>query len=270
LQNVDVEKQLDTLIAASDIKLAGTEQVAGLDAYKLDIVPKADMAEKLQIPQMFQMQAGLLIKDMRASLWVDKDRWIPLKVTLEHPNMGKLTVITSKLELNKPIDASKFVLQVPGGAKTVDLDAMRDKMGPKSTTLPAARDQATRDGWKLLEPAYAPGGATLIEVLQTSAFSEQTGNVSGVVLNYSAPSVDFSVTESKNKYEKGLGDTFSGVPDNGATKEVALRGVTATAFSPAGGNWTALIWQEKDNGTWVAIHGKLSLDEAVKIAESLK
>ena len=80
-------------------------------------------------------------------------------------------------------------------------------------------------------PAYAPGGATLIEVLQTSAFSEQTGNVSGVVLNYSAPSVDFSITESKNKYEKGLGDTFSGVPDNGATKEVALRGVTATAAS---------------------------------------
>ena len=151
LQNVDVEKQLDTLIAASDIKLAGTEQVAGLDAYKLDIVPKADMAEKL-ITQMFQMQAGLLIKDMRASLWVDKDRWIPLKVTLEHPNMGKLTVTTSKLELNKPIDASKFVLQVPGGAKTVDLDAMRDKCALSSTTSREARDQATRDGWKLLSP----------------------------------------------------------------------------------------------------------------------
>jgi hypothetical protein len=108
-------------------------------------------------------------------------------------------------------------------------------------------------------------------VLQTSAFSEQTGNVSSVVLNYSSPSLDFSLVEGKTKYEKGLGDTFSGVNGNGgATKEVALRGVKATAFSPAGGNWTSLIWQESNNGIWVAMHGKLSVDEAVKIAESLK
>ena len=143
-------------------------------------------------------------------------------------------------------------------------------MGPKSTTLPEAKAQASRDGWQLLEPQYVPSGATLIEVLQQPTAGGQAGNVSGVVLNYSAPSVDFSITEGKSKYEKGLGDAFSGIKDNGATKQVPLRDVTATAFSPAGANWTALIWQEKNNGIWVAIHGKLSVDEAVKIAESLK
>jgi len=270
LQGLDAQQTLDNIIAASDVKLAGTEKVAGLDAYRLDITPKPEAADKLQIPQMFQMQAGLLIKDLRVSLWVDKDRWIPLKVTLEHPNIGKVAVTTSKIDLNKPIDSSKFVLQVPGGAKTVDLDTLRDKMGPKSTTLPEAKAQASRDGWQLLEPQYVPSGATLIEVLQQPTARGQAGNVSGVVLNYSSPSVDFSITEGKSKYEKGLGDAFSGIKDNGATKQVPLRGVTATAFSPAGANWTALIWQEKNNGIWVAIHGKLSVDEAVKIAESLK
>src|SRR5205814_1870554 len=168
------------------------EKVAGLDAYKLDITLKPDAAQQLDIPQMFQTQAGMIIKDLHATLWVDTNRWIPLKLTLEHPNMGKFTSTTSNLELNKPIDASKFVLQVPSGAKVVDLDAMQDKMGPKSTTLPDAQAQAKQDGWQLLVPQYVPGNATLIEVLSISGLSQQTGNRSGVVLNYSAPTTSFS------------------------------------------------------------------------------
>jgi outer membrane lipoprotein-sorting protein len=271
LQNADVEKELDKLIDASDIKLSGTEKVAGLDAYKLDITLKPDAAQKLDIPQMFQTQAGMIIKDLHATLWVDTNRWIPLKLTLEHPNMGQFTSTTSNIELNKPIDASKFVLQVPSGAKTVDLDALHDKMGPKSTTLLEAKVQAKRDGWKLLEPQYLPSSATLIEVLSISAFSEQTGNRSGVVLNYSSPTADFSIIEGKSKADAGMSDMLGGMGQkNGATKQVDVRGVKATAVSLPMGNRTALVWQEKDTGIWVAIHGKLSLDEAVKIAEGLK
>jgi hypothetical protein len=271
LQSVDVEQEVDKLIAASDITVLGTEQVAGIDAYKLDVKPKPDAAEQLGIPQMFQMQAGIIIKDLHANLWVDKDRWIPLKVMVEHPNMGQFTATTSKLELNKPVDPSKFTLQVPAGAKTVDLDALSDKMASnaKSTTLAQARTQATADGWKLLEPAYLPGNATLIEVVTASA-PMNGSNATGFVLNYSSPTTNFSIIEGKSKYEQGLGDGFSGVNKPDALKDVQVRGVTGKAFSPDGSNWTALFWQEKDNGIWVAIHGKLSLDEATKLAESLK
>ena len=87
----------------------------------------------------------------------------------------------------------------------------------------------------------------------------------------SCATTSFSIIEGKSKADGGLKDILGGMGQkNGATKQVDLRGVKATAISPAGGNQTALVWQEKDSGIWVAIHGKLSLDEAVKTAEGLK
>jgi len=68
------------------------------------------------------------------------------------------------VELDKPIDPATFVLQTPAGAETVDLDTLREKMEPKSMTLPEARDEAAKDGWKLLEPSYLPEKATLVDV----------------------------------------------------------------------------------------------------------
>ncbi len=273
LQGVDMQKQLDTLIGAADVTLAGTEKIAGLDAYKLEIAPKPDAATRLGLPQMIQMQAGVLIKDARATLWVDKDRWIPLKLTVQHPNIGAFTSASTKLDLNKPIDSSTFVLQVPAGAKTVDLDAVEQKYGPQSTTLPAARTQAAAEGWKLLEPSYVPTGATLIEVLNMPANKSNTGAVSTsgsiFTLNYTSPTASFSIIESKNQYEKGLGDEYSGRAKS-PLKEVDVRGVKAHAFSPDGADWTAMYWQEAGNGIWVAIHGKFSLAEATKVAEGLK
>ena len=273
IQGVDMQKQLDTFIDAADVKLLGTEKIAGLDAYKLEIAPKPDAATRLGLPQMIQMQAGVLIKDARATLWVDKDRWIPLKLTVQHPNIGTFTSAATKLDLNKPIDSSTFVLQVPAGAKTVDLDALAQQYGPQSTTLPAARTQAAAEGWKLLEPSYVPTGATLIEVLNMPSNTSNTGAVSTsgstFTFNYSSPTSSFSIIESKHEYQKGLGDEYSGRA-NSPLKEVDVRGVKARAFSPDGTDWTAMYWQEQNNGIWVAIHGKFSLAEATKIAQGLK
>ncbi|HET9493091.1 MAG TPA: DUF4367 domain-containing protein [Chloroflexia bacterium] len=268
MAGADMEKEIDKLIAASEITLQGTEKVAGIDAYKLDIVPKADAAQTLEIPQMFATQAGILIKDLHGVVWVDTNRWMPLKVTLEHPNIGKLEYTASKLELNGTIDPATFVLQVPAGARTVDLDTMGKESTPKQTTLPEAKAAAQQDGWTLLEPSYLPAGATLVGVKKLEA-----PIADGFLLNYSSPDTDLSIVQAKSEIEKGLGDDFSGVdgstvPD--AYKSVTVRGVDAVAFSPTGGEWTSLMWQEKDSGIYVAIRGKLTVDEAVKIAEGLK
>lgn len=332
------EERGDKLVDASDIKMAGSEQVGGRDTYKLEVTAKQDAMEKLGVPQMFQVQAAILLKDAKATLWVDKGRWVPLKVMLEHPNVGQFTY-TANLELDKPIDASKFVLQTPAGAETIDLDALRERMMPKTMTLPQARDEVAKDGWKLLEPTYLPEKATLVAVMKlpgmlTGPMSSswmpylpdptQSGQVvqgqvsvidgppmnylawlgmpfisaapmgagmdvvgirgSGVLagdpmlsnsptymLNYSSPTVDFSITESKSAIEPGLGDTFSGI--NGtvtnAFKEVTVRGVKATAFSPDDSGWTSLMWQDT-TGISVALRGKISVEEAVKIAEGLR
>lgn len=332
------EERGDRLVDASDVKMAGSEQIGGRDAYKLEVTPKADAFEKLGVPEMFQMQAAILIKDARATLWVDKERWVPLKVTLEHPSVGQFTY-TANLELDKPIDAAKFVLQTPPGAEVIDLDALHERMTPKTMTISQARDEIAKDGWKLLEPTYLPEKATLVEVTKLPGMlagpmssitmphlPDPTQSGQGIegqvfvvnetpldylgwlwmpsisaapmgagmdpvsirgsgmpvvgsmpsesptyMLNYSSPTADFSITESKSTIEPGLGDTFSGVnaPGSNAFKEVTVRGVKATAFSPDGAGWTSLMWQDT-TGISVAIRGKLSVEEAVKIAEGLR
>ncbi len=284
MQGSDFDKEVDKVLNAADIKMSGTEKIAGVDTYKLDVTPKPDAAELLELPQAFQMQAGVLIKDVKATLWVDQSRWVPLKMTIEHPNIGEFTYTATSMELNKPIEDSQFVLQVPPGARTVDLDAMHDRMEPKSTTITEAREVATKEGWKLLEPTYLPGNATLVDVksmpyigIPTTASSHPGGDgATPFVLTYSSPSADFSITENLyGGFDEQLGDSFSGRDDSaGAIQKVTVRGVEATAFSPKGAEWTSMKWRDERgldrSALNITIRGKLSLEETIKLAEGLK
>lgn len=301
LQGGDMEQQLDKVLAASEIKLVGTEQVAGLEAYKLDITPRPDAAEKLGLPKAMQMQLGTLIKDAHATLWVDKDRWIPLKLEAAHPNVGTLGVAATTVTLNQPIDAATFVLQAGSDVKVVDLDQLAAQavpQGPETLTLPQARDYANKEGWKLLEATY-PASATLVGVLKNQPIHMDTnvteyseaekpmseaeangqapdgmslGKASSVTLSYSSPEYDFTVAQAKFEMEKLLGDDFSGLngTGSGAYQELTVRGAKANAFSPQGGNWTVLTWQEQATGLFLAVRGNFTVEEAAKIAEGLK
>lgn len=274
LQGVDMEQEIDKVLDAADIRLMGTEQVAGLEAYKLDITPKPDAAEKLGVPKAMQMQLGTLIKDAHATLWVDKDRWIPLKLEAGHPNIGTLTVTASTVELNQPIDASTFVLQAGNDVKVVDADKMAESMTPQTLTIPQAKEAASQEGWQLLEVSY-PADATVVGVTKRgNGLAKQATGHSLITISYSSPTTDFTISQAKVEMEQQLGDDFSGLNnrDNalGAMKKVTVRGVEAAAFSPEGSNWTSLMWQEQGSGIFVAIRGNLTVDEAVKIAEGLR
>ncbi|MEO6457284.1 MAG: DUF4367 domain-containing protein [Chloroflexia bacterium] len=279
MQGADFEKELDKALNAADIKMVGTEKIAGVDTYKLDVTPKPDAAELLELPQAFQMQAGVLIKDIKATLWVDQSRWIPLKMTVEHPNIGEFIYTATSMELNKPIEDPQFVLQVPPGVKTVDLDAKHNQSGPGpgSMTITEARDIAAKEGWKLLEPTYLPGNATLIDVKSMPSINNVLSPSSipntgaPLVLTYSSPSIDFSITENfYGGFDKQLGDRFSGRNDSAsAMQKITVRGVEATVFSPEGAEWTSMMWRDK-SGLSITIRGKLSLEETIKLAEGLK
>jgi outer membrane lipoprotein-sorting protein len=274
LQGADIEQEIDKVLNAADIKLAGTETVAGLEAYKLDITPKPNAAETLDVPKAMQMQVGTLIKDGRATLWVDKDRWIPLKLDAQHPNIGTLTVTAASVDLNQPIDPATFQLQAGSDVTVVDLDKMAESMTPQTLTLKEANEAASQEGWKLLEATY-PADATVVGVTgRGNGLMQQGTGHSLVTISYSSPSVDFTVSQAKVEMEPQLGDQFSGLNnrDNalGAMQTVKVRGVDAVAFSPEGGNWTSLVWQESNNGPYIAVRGNLTVDEAVKIAEGLK
>ena len=282
IQSGDFQKQIDSLISAADVKLLGEEQVAGIDSYKLDITAKPGAVDQLNLPQMVQAEAGMLIKNLHATVWVDKARWVPLKLVLEHPSLGQFTYTATQVALNQPINASEFVLQTPGNAKVVDLDKLKQQTTPQSLTLPEARDVATKAGWKLLEPS-SPANATVVDVKQMggAAMSPQAkGSI--LMLGYSAPGTNFSVVEGKGAgldmlgkgMMQGNGSGFMGMAGGsgamGNAKDVTVRGVTAKAFSNADGTWSALVWQEKDSGPFVAVMGNITVDQATSIAQGLK
>ncbi len=277
--SIDMEKNIDKVLAASDVKLMGTETIAGLEAYKLDVTPRPEAADILGIPKAMQLQADMVIKDVHATLWVDKDRSIPLKLVLTQPSIGTFTATVSKIDVNKTIDASTFVLQVPSDVKKVDIDAMQTKMEPKQITLPEAKSQATKEGWSLLVPEYT-GGATLVGVtagignnMGSNVPAAKASHMGGIVQQYSSPSSDFSIAESNSAMPSRLGDGYSGLrttKGESASQQLTVRGVQAMAFSPAGSGWTVLTWAEKGTNVNVAIRGKFTVAEATKIAESLK
>ncbi len=291
LDSDSMAQELDRLISASDVSLAGSEQVAGHDAYKLQITPKPDAADRLDLPQAMRMQAGALLKDARATLWVDKQRWIPLRLEAEHPDVGRLTYTATDLQLNQPIDPARFVLQTPPGARTVDVDALKQQARPQAVTIQQARQIAAQEGWKLLEPSYLPDNATLVEVLrikgatgaadaagagQSAGKGQMPGPAtlftdrSGFQLTYASPDADFTLREfhGGEAANSGSGDMSRfAVP---GMKEVTVRGTTGMAYEDKTRRYVSLVWFEKAQGTLVTLDGKLALDEALKIAEGLK
>lgn len=268
LSSIDPQKELDTVLNAADVKLDGTEKVAGVDAYKLEITPKPDAATTLGIPQAYQMEAGVLIKDLHFTLWIDQNRWIPLKFEADHPSLGQFTAADTAVDVNKTIDPAEFVLQVGSDVKQVDIDKLAQNAKPQSLTLPQARDAAKAEGWSLLEVGY-PAGTTVVGVTGNKAPAGESKAAANTIISidYSSSSTDFTVYEAKVSLDKQLVDKLG---SNSKAQHVTVRGTDALAYSPAGSGWTALAWQEKGSGLYVAITGKLSLDQATQIANGLK
>jgi hypothetical protein len=114
----------------------------------------------------------------------------------------------------------------------------------------------------------------------------------GYVLRYSgsANTPNFTVFESAGsgnmpfgagKMPFGTGDAMGnmmngGQPTGAAVQTVQVRGVEGKAFTKAADSKDAtlsgafLTWQEKNSTLHIGLGGSLSLDEALKVAESLK
>jgi outer membrane lipoprotein-sorting protein len=209
----DPEVAFEKMLEVSDVVAVGQEQMGGRDAYKVEARPKADAAERLGLPAFAEPYLEPFLKGAVGTLWVDKELFTPLRGTLTHPQIGTLKY-EGKWKLNDPISADRWVLQVPAGTRTVDMDeslrmtqSMQDYM-PKTVTLPEARELAKKEGWTLLEPSYLPEGATLLSVLVTtpkagtgSANSDPTNSkpvdMSSFMFHYSSSNVDFSLMQSK-------------------------------------------------------------------------
>jgi len=229
---VGLQEIIQHVLNAADVELVGEETVAGRQAYKLEASPKEDSTE-----QLFPGNGT-------ATVWVDKDQWIVLKAAYVASAFGQGTLEVQSFELNPGLSGDLFAFEVPEGATVVDVEAQE----PVLLTLDEAREQA---GFPLLVPAYVPAGATLIEVFRADQ---------AFVLRYDhSPEVSFTVFQGPEEV---------GPPSLGQTQNLAVRGQEATAITDETGGNTFLYWSEGD--ITVTVAGRISLDEALKVAESLE
>lgn len=226
-----MQEVVQQVLDATDAQLAGEEEVAGQPAYKLTLTPK-------------EGQEAMLPGGGTATLWVDQERWIVLKAAYEAGGLGEGTLEMQSYELNQGLADELFQFEVPEGAEVVNAEAQK----PLSLTLDEARAQA---GFALLVPEYVPAGATLIEVFKQGE---------AIILRYDhSPTASFTVVQ---------GTTVPELELLGQGQGMTVRGQSATGLSDAVSGSSLLYWVE--NGVTVSVAGRISLDEAVKVAESMK
>jgi outer membrane lipoprotein-sorting protein len=216
-----------------DVKLAGEEELDGVATYELEFTPKADEEYPMPIPA-----------DARATLWVEKERWIALQAHVDGSSFGEGWVRVRSFEFNTGLDDELFQFEIPEGAEVIDIADME----PVPLTLDEAEEQAA---FGLLVPSYEPDGATLIEVFRVG---------DAFILHYDHSTTSFTIVQGD------LPQPMQQSPSGEAT-EVTVRGQTAALVTDGAGN-SFLSWAEDEVS--IAIAGHISADEIVKVAESLQ
>ena len=221
----DVIESIDELIQATDagpMKLLGTEKISAGETYKLEM-PYPDGGQAL--------------------LWIGREYWVPLRVEVTSPTLGKGTLVARSLELNTGLSDNVFLFKAPADAKVTQTG------GEKSLalTLDEARAQAR---FPLLVPAYLPEGVTLTNVFQLGE---------AIALYYDG-FIPFSIVQTRS-------EAIAQVPQTGTAQKIALRGKEATLIADEAQGGIFLAWSE--NGVSVSIAGAISVEEALRVAESL-
>ncbi len=226
----DVMESIDELLRTADVG-----QVKLLGTEKMP----AGEGYKLEMPYL---DGG------RALLWISKEYWVPLKVEYTGQTLGKGTLVARSLELNTGLSDDIFVFETPADAQLVTHDTQH-AAGAKSQALTLEEARA-RAGFPLLVPAYLPEGVTLVNVFQLDE---------AIAFNYDGPA-PFTIVQSRS-------EAIAQVPQTGTAQRIALRGTEATLIADEAQGGIFLAWSE--NGVNISIAGAISVEEALKVAESL-
>jgi outer membrane lipoprotein-sorting protein len=229
----ELQGLIQQILDVSDAELVGEETVAGQRAYKLTLSPREDSGEVVP-----------LLGGGTAVLWVDEERWIVLKATFEASALGQGSMEVESFELNPGLPDDLFQFEVPEGAEVVQVKPQQIE----PLTLDEAKAQA---GFPLLVPEVVPDGVTLIDVFKAG---------DSFVLRYDhSQQVSFTIIQ---------GSELASPPPLGDSQEITVRGQSATVITDEAGGNTFLYWAE--NGVTITVAGHIGLDEALKVAESLK
>lgn len=254
-----IQGVVDRILAVSDVKGIGEEQVNGRDAYKVELTARQDLT------QGQTNTTALLLMGGKVTLWVDKQLNIPLKLQYDNASMGSISVTAVNPEVNPTIPAARFTFTPPAGVKVTNVGNAQ----PLTTTLPRANTTA---GYTLLVP---PDLANLSSVSQLDIPNPEavTAIERITFLDFENNNPPFDISEAKSdsftaKYAQQQANPNQATA---TSQSVTVRGVIGTAVITSANNETRAIvyWTDK-SGTIVYISGSLSLSDTLKLAESLQ
>ncbi len=236
----ELQGVIQEVLDVTDAKLVGEDTIIGRETYKLTLTPKEDAGR------------DVFPGNGTPTLWVDKDQWIVLKAEYVADAFGQGSIEVQSFDLNPGLNSDLFTFVVPEGVNVVDAKALQ----PVPLTLDEAREQA---GFQLLVPDYVPEGTTLIEVFKMG---------DSIILSYDhSPQASFTLIEGSEISELAPFEAQASRM-TAKTQDVAVRGQTGTALTDEAGGNTLLYWSENDINFTIA--GRISLDEAIEVAESLQ
>ncbi len=227
-QDVILGGVIENLLVNSKVSLAGSETVGGREAYVLELHSPKDRQGPWQ------------------KLWVDKETWLPFKITLYDRNeLINMTVVYREFTPNVGLKAEDFVMEVPEGAEVI-----RGDMGVRQITLAQAAEMAD---FELMVPSDLPQGLELVAV-------EKLGEGENVafVLRYEAGRYMLTLTESLAKEERD--DKLDG------SDTIVVKGLEVEVVESDG--MLVLHWYEDD--VEYAVLTNLTLEEARRVLESLE
>jgi outer membrane lipoprotein-sorting protein len=225
-----MEQIIQRMLDASEMKLLGEEDVAGVPTYKLELTPK-------------EGEDAILPVDAKVTLWVDQERWVVLRAHMISDLLGEASMRVRSFELNTGLGDDLFQFEVPEGAEVASVESRQP--------VPLTLDEARAEAAFLLVPSYVPEGATLISVFSVD---------DAYVLHYDHSTTSFTIMQGWSPAE--------GEIPQGQTTEVTLRGQTATLITDASLGNSFLTWVE--DGVTITIAGRISEDEILEVAESLQ
>lgn len=138
----------------------GNETVAGTDATKISYaVEGSEVSMFLQGGTDASRLSEGADDDANVTLWIDRERWVPVKATVEYTGFETPLTITLSYEdisLDEGLPAERF--RTTPSENAVRVDSIFQALDPENVTGYATHDAAAADAGALMPPATLPDG----------------------------------------------------------------------------------------------------------------
>lgn len=186
-----------------------------------------------------------MIFAMKQKMWIDEETWMPLRIEIFDNEDKMITSMEYRnVEFNTGIPDSEFEFEIPVGAKVINQDLQL----PQEMTLDEAKQEVD---FAVAEPGYLPEGYILDRVTIS-----KINNIQSVSITYNQDDEILFIHESN----RDMPDQKEG------TESVKINDIDAAYMDTYFGKSLSWTW----GNTAISINGRISKEELIKVAESMK